>query len=491
MQLKNHEQALADARTCVRLKPQEEKYHFDLFCHLTALGRFAEAEAVYSSQIGNDFNSRRLFYVRSARHVSRTLGHGALWYPEGKQPAGAAFLGMVEGDDQYRYLSSKAQWIGEGFHVSWSPDGRKLVFSRGVLGFSGVAVYDMASGETKLLITPGKDPMYSPDGKTIAYVRNRQILPLAHFSAGRESQHVPHDQEEIWVMNADGTSPRKLAQGGYPSWGSDSRRVFYHSRLDGYLYSVSVDDPTDQKRLRLSKGGFPVVSPDGKYVADPYRGTLEIVELATGSTDTWADPANMYVGFVNWSPDGSGLCFGRFIGVGGMGKSPLGLWNLDLTTRQVTKMLSGSLKKGMWSPDGQHLAVESIDPRGVWIARAQEIGEGQTLEDHYREVVRWTSRRIEAGIRLESNRSRRAKAYLGLNETAKAAADQEWLKKHRKDSSPQSLRAAQYHDRAWRLVVGPEENRNPEEALKLAQQAAKMQPFPKHVGGGTIPERSI
>jgi len=478
VRLGNHDEALADARQCVRLKPQETKYEFDVFCHLTGLGRFDEAKAWYSSQIGSNPSSRKLFYVRSARYVSRILGHDALWHPEGKQPAGAAFLGMVEGDEQYRYLSSKAQWIAEGFGVSWSPDGRKLAFSQGVLGFSGIAVYDMDTGKRKLLITPGKDPMYSPDGKLIAYVRNRQILPLAHFSVDREGKHARSSQQEVWVMNADGTSPRRLAQGEWPSWGSDSRRVFY-VRTDRYLYSVSID-ATDQQQMPYGRGFRPAVSPDGKYAAYPSGNKLRIVELATGSTDTWVDPGNMYVYLMNWSSDGSGLCFGRLGGLGGMGKSPLGLWNLDLTTRKVTKLLSGKLKKGMWSPDGQHLAIASIDARGIWIARGEDIGEGQTLEDHYREVVRWTSRRIEAGILLENNRSSRVEAYLGLKETAKAAADQEWLKKHRKGSSLQEAlvsQAAEYNDLAWRLITGPEEMRNPEQALRLAQQSAKMQPF--------------
>ncbi|MCH8219548.1 MAG: PD40 domain-containing protein, partial [Planctomycetes bacterium] len=355
-----------------------------LFCHLTGLGRFDEAESWYSSQIGANRSSRTLFYVRSARYVTRTLGDGALWHPPGKQPAGAAFLGMVEEDEQYRFLSAKAQRIAEGFHVSWSPDGKKLAFSQGVLGFSGVAVYDMATGQTKLLITPGKDPMYSPDGKTIAYVRNRQILPLAHFSEDREDKHVPFTQEEIWVMNADGTAPRRLAQGAYPSWGGDSRRVFYHSRLDGSLYSVSMDDPTDQKRLRRCRGLYPVVSPDGKYVADPYRGILEIVELSTGSTVTrWdvpaAVPAASGVLLVSWSPEGRRLCVGAF------GRR-LGLWEFNLETGEAKKILAGYIGSAKWSPDGQHLAIASIGARGIWIAQAPDIGEGQTLEDHYREV---------------------------------------------------------------------------------------------------------
>ena len=270
MRMGSHEKALADARQCVRMKPQEEKYHFDVFCHLTALGRYDEAEAVYSSKswvtLSSLFKDKTVeFFEHSTAYIARTLSDEGHWHPPGKQPEGPAFLGMVEGDENYRLLSAKARWIAKGFQVSWSPDGKKLAFSRGVHGFSGVAVYDMASGETKLLITPGKDPRFSPDGRSIAYVRNRVILPLADFFADREDKHENLDQEEVWVMNADGTAPRRLAQGGCPSWRGDSQRVFYQSRVDRYLYSVSIDDPKDRKRLRRCRGLYPMVSPDGKY----------------------------------------------------------------------------------------------------------------------------------------------------------------------------------------------------------------------------------
>ncbi|MCH8217117.1 MAG: hypothetical protein IH892_10125, partial [Planctomycetes bacterium] len=100
-----------------------------------------------------------------------------------------------------------------------------------------------------------------------------------------------------------------------------------------------------------------------------------------------------------------------------------------------------------------------------------------TLEEHYREVVQWTSRRIEAKFPLWNNRSRRAEAYLGLKETEKATADLEWLDQQRKGSSYQAAQADEYNALAWRLVAGPEELRNAEEALRLVQLAFKSQPF--------------
>jgi serine/threonine protein kinase/tetratricopeptide (TPR) repeat protein len=462
--LGNHEEALADAQQCVRLRSEQKDYHFKVYCHLTALGRFDEAKAVYNAQFGTDQETRIAFYRQSARHVTHTLKDGALWHPPGTQPEGAAFLGMIETDEHYRYLSAKAQRIGEGFHVSWSPDGKKLAFSQGVLGFSGVAVYDLASDDTKLLITPGKDPMYSPDGKTIAYVRYREILPLAHFSGDFESKRPQTTHHEVWVMNADGTAPRRLVQHGEnPSWGSDSRRVFYYFRNE--FYSVSLDDPTDQKRLCRYRGRFPVVSPDGMYMAHPDGHTLEVVNLSTGAVVArWIVPANISKGYVNWSLDGRQLYVGQ---VGG----PWGLWSFYVKTGEMKKLLSGTILKGQWSCNG-HLAIASRDPRGIWIVRTQDLRDGQTLEDHNREVIRWTTRRIKAMYRIQDNRFRRAEAYLELKEWEKAMADLEWLHQHANEATM----ASRFNIIAWRLVTGQEEQRNTDVALWLLQKASKLRP---------------
>ena len=137
-------------------------------------------------------------------------------------------------------------------------------------------------------------------------------------------------------------------------------------------------------------------------------------------------------------------------------------------------LLSGYSTTGQWSPDGQHLAISSQFPRGIWIAQAETIGQGQTLEEHYRDVIRWTSRRIEAEFYPGFNLFYRAEAYLGLKETAKATADLERLVQLEVD------RAASieylYSSIAWQLVTGPEQKRNTDVALWFAQNAAKLQP---------------
>lgn len=72
-------------------------------------------------------------------------------------------------------------------------------------------------GQTRLTDTPEKelDPDFSPDGSRIAYTS------------------TPGGVESIWVMNSDGSNPRRLTNGlseSRPEWMRDGRRIAYVSR---------------------------------------------------------------------------------------------------------------------------------------------------------------------------------------------------------------------------------------------------------------------
>ena len=94
---------------------------------------------------------------------------------------------------------------------------------------------------------------FSPDGKHVAFVK-RPRRPRPDGTV----------QDELWVMAADGGSPRKLADGGYPSWGADSNVLYFQHGPRQTLQSIRLDVPGDQPRdLMHCPSLYPVVSPDG------------------------------------------------------------------------------------------------------------------------------------------------------------------------------------------------------------------------------------
>jgi Tol biopolymer transport system component len=108
-------------------------------------------------------------------------------------------------------------------HPDWSPDGRKVVFTRYVTN-ADLYVVDLASGqETQLTNTSydENDAEWSPDGSRIAFKSTEQS-----------------ENEEIYVMDSDGSNARRLTQvSGWqsdhdPSWSSDSGHIYFE-RYEG------------------------------------------------------------------------------------------------------------------------------------------------------------------------------------------------------------------------------------------------------------------
>ena len=96
--------------------------------------------------------------------------------------------------------------------------------------------------------------MWSPDGKRIAFVSNRD------------------GNDEVYVMNANGSGQRNIsndgAQDNSPAWSPDSSQIAFVSKRDGSkeVYVVSADGSGSAKRLttapdKLSDNYDPIWAP--------------------------------------------------------------------------------------------------------------------------------------------------------------------------------------------------------------------------------------
>jgi len=469
MQMGNYEQALLDARKCAELEPEEGIYRFHVFCALAASGYYDEAKVKYDSIIKSGLMTKGNFNQSAAKYVSDTLDAGLSWYPPESRPEGAAFLAMHESDEIYQQLAKKAKRVvPEGFHATWSADGTELAYSRGILGFAGIEVVNLESGKTRLLTVPGFDPAWSPDGRHIAFTRHRQTLLLADLTIERAPKEPPLEEREVWFIKADGTEePRFLASGYWPCWSSDSRRVFYHSRVDNKLYSISIEEGTKPTPIVWCPYYFPTVSPDEKYIA--CRGKeRKIVELSTNSVvASWTVPLAGPLGFLSWSPDGQKLSVGDY--------RNSGLWIYDVKKKKASKVLSGSFGWCSWSrPDISKIAIGRVYKplhHEIWVAETAALGPGRTIEEHCQEMVRHYTRRIDTGPEDARNYFLRARYYIYLQNEEKAVADLE------KYVSINPSRAGQvYANMAWRLVSVPGSKGDPAIAAHLAQKAIEKAP---------------
>jgi serine/threonine protein kinase/Tol biopolymer transport system component len=430
LRMGRYEQVVTAAQEMLKLWPDKPVFQYHLFCARTALGDVNEAEDVFQKIVQSAPTARNEFWFWATKYVFDTLEAGRSWHRRGHEPRGAAFLPLMEAEETYRDLSVKARRIlVGGFGAQWSPDGKKLAFSLGVQGYSGVALYDSATKETELLIVPGKDPRWSPDGRYIAFVRDCQALRLEELTAAeRKDQERWLTNEEVWVMKSDGTEPRRLARGGSPSWSRDSAQVYYHARKEKMLCSISIArSNAEPKRIMACPSEFPAVSPDEQQVAYLENKSLKVKNLVSQAVvaqwrvpfGTWGGPA--------WSPTGHEVCLGADSSVG----DRTGLWIYPLDSNEPTKVLTSQIMAASWAPDGTKLVFALRPPYfELWtvdldpaLSAVKALGPGQTLAEHWQDMLRLYTRRIQADPQDAYAYFDRARYYDHMHERSKAEAD--------------------------------------------------------------------
>lgn len=188
------------------------------------------------------------------------------WSPDGFT---FAFATRREGDRVSRIyignqLGDEAYSIGfQGEYPSTFPDGRLVVKGCSLQGECGLYVMGGTGGGEQKISGEVSDtaPAVSPDGTKIAFM-----------SSARGATNW-----EIWVMNADGSDPKRLTENGsnegLPAWSPDGRSIAYVSDQGGvWAVWVMNADGSNQRKLFNMNG-----SPDGEVLRDTdnSRGWLE------------------------------------------------------------------------------------------------------------------------------------------------------------------------------------------------------------------------
>ena len=189
--------------------------------------------------------------------ILRTLGggrvtYGGLWWsPQSDAFAIVAYWGASSGLGVVKLDGSGGTTIDFGTsEPSWSPDGSRLLYSKGPHGETYVVNSD-GSNRQKILDS-ATDPVWSPDGRQFAYV----VLDSDGKYAG------------LAIAQADGSEQHLLTEGDVaaPTWSPDGTTIAFTRHIGTSVQVVLIKaDGTDEHTI--ANGGGPVWSPDGDAVA--------------------------------------------------------------------------------------------------------------------------------------------------------------------------------------------------------------------------------
>jgi TolB protein len=261
----------------------------------------------------------------------------------------------ADGGNRTRLTNHRA----DDLSPTWSPDGKKIAFvSNRNQGYLQIWVMD-ADGANPIRLTDGfwdERPDWSPDGKRIAY----DVIPNAK-------------DRKVWtrvifVMDADGTNHKQLTNrdGASPSWSPDGRKIAFESSRAGRSSEIYVMEADGRNQTRLTHdfgdNRDPTWSPDGRHIA--YIGHWDIVSWNIHVIDSDGKNQRLLTkkGWdqdPTWSPDSERIAFS-----GTDRNGPVwGIYTVDVGSGAV-KMISEIHKDGDYQPDWLNPVGLSVSAAG-------------------------------------------------------------------------------------------------------------------------------